>query len=384
MTATAADCRRILDGALVTAGPLEPGSLAALAGAPADALDQALREFAADHGAGALVVLTALASERADRGVRRAAKRALYRLSQRGVTMPARPAPRPVVEREPERAARAWLSGIDGSGSRAAWILLQGGLGGSRLCSLILNDDAGILEVAGGDITRKRLERELAALRASQKLPWVEVDPARALALVQEALARHAALGTSPPPGFSRWQPSLDRAAGVAGAPAPSTVAVAAGAIDEGAVARSVELLELPEMAGWFLDPEAMQSDAVDLLQTRESRLVVSDQIKAERESAIVDAVIARELTPEVRHRWARRLSEMALLFRATDRAGLAELAETAAATLGDDARDPLHHPFARLLARRGLEMASEVALGRARMADVSRKPVGGDDAPAA
>lgn len=384
MTATAEDCRRILDEALAAAGHLEPASLATLACAASDALDQALREFAAAHGAGALSVLTALTSERADRAVRRAAKRGLYRLSQRGVTVPARPAPRPVVEREPERAARAWLSGIDGSGSRAAWILFQGGFGGFLLCSLILNDAAGILEVAGGDITRKRLESELAALRASQKLPWVEVDPARALALVQEALARHAALGTSPPPGFARWQPSFDRAAGAAGVPAPSTVAVPAGAIDESAVERSVELLELPEMAGWFLDPEAMQSDAVDLLQTRESRLVVSDQIKAERESAIVDAVIEREITPEVRHRWARRLSEMALVFRATDRAGLAELAEAAAAAFGDDARDPRRHPFARLLARRGLEMASEVALGRAKMADVSRKPGAGGDAPGA
>ena len=212
-----------------------------------------------------------------------------------------RPGPlpaRPVVEREPERATRAWISGIDGSGSRAVWIVFEGGFGGAALCSVIVNDVAGILEVAGGDVTKKRLERELAGLRASQKLPWVETDPARAVALVREALALHAALGTSPPTAFGRWQRSFDEAA--SGGP-PANPPAAPGEPDPEALDRSVELLDLPDLAGWFLDPEELQSDAVALLQTRESRLVVSDQIKAEREAAIIDAVVERELTPEAR-----------------------------------------------------------------------------------
>src|SRR5438876_2590967 len=39
-----------------------------------------------------------------------------------------------------------WLSGIDGSGSRAAWILFEGPYGGGALCSLILNDVVGITD----------------------------------------------------------------------------------------------------------------------------------------------------------------------------------------------------------------------------------------------
>ena len=33
-----------------------------------------------------------------------------------------------MVAREAEHPVRAWLSGIDGSGSRASWILFEGGL----------------------------------------------------------------------------------------------------------------------------------------------------------------------------------------------------------------------------------------------------------------
>jgi len=359
--------REALDASLA-AGAADAGALDVLARAPADVLEPALVAFAGDHGAAALPLLSALASGGRARGVRRAAKRALYRLAQRGVTPPPAAAATRMIARRAERASRAWISGVDGSGSRAAWILFEDGLGGLLLCSLIVSDTTGIVDVAGGGITRKRLETELAALRASQKLPWLQTAPARVLALVAEALALHAASGTAPPVAFARWQRLFE------GTPAPPAAPVPLDAAPE-LVERTAELLELPELAGWFLEPEALQADAVDLLQTRESRLVVSDQIKTEREEAIVGRVVEREFPREARLRWARRLVEMASIFRETDRPVPAGLAMAAAAALADDTRDPRRHPFAVALARRGLEIAGEVTLGRLTLADVSRKP---------
>jgi hypothetical protein len=291
---------------------------------------------------------------------------AIYRLAQRGVQAAPRPAGRPVVERRPERAVRAWLSGVDGSGSRAVWLLFEGAWAGQSLCSLIVNDEAGVMDAAGGEITKKRLEAELAGLRASQKLPWVEVEPAVAMAVVGEAVGVHRGRGTAPPAAFARWERLFSPSE-----PAPLPPLTA----DPGLVERAPTLLELPEMAGWFLDPETVQGDALDLLQTRESKLVVSDQIKAEREEAIVARVVERELGPDARHRWARRLVEMAFIFRATARLEQATLAEAAAAALVDETRDARHQPFARALAQRGLDVATEVALGRVSASDVSRKP---------
>src|SRR5207342_3019885 len=153
----------------------------------------------------------------------------------------------------------------------------------------------------------------------------------------------HAALGTSPPTAFGRWQRSFDEAASIG---PPADMPAAPGEPDPDALDRSVELLGLPEFAGWFLDPEELQSDAVALLQTRESRLVVSDQIKAEREAAIIDAVVERELTREARGRWARRLEEMTLILAATDRAEQAARATAAATALRDEAAEIRRHPF--------------------------------------
>jgi len=343
---------------------LDPASLRGLS---EDVLDEKLRAFANEHGAGALPALSGLAESAADRAVRRAAKRALYRLSQRGVAPAPTPPAAPVVRRGTPHAVRAWLSGIDGSGSRAAWILFEGVYGGGSLCSLILNDVVGIAEVAGGDITKRRLEAELASLRAAQKLPWVETEPARALGLVVEALELHRERGTSPPATFGRWQPFF---ADVAPAGPPSLPAA-----DPALADRSVELLGLPEMAGWFLDPETVQSDALEVQEARESRLVVSDQIKAERQEAILARVIEREFTQEARRRWSRRFAEMAWIFEATDRSEHAAIAAAGAAAFADGQASLTHHPLVRALAQRALELAAEVAAGRLRAADVSRKP---------
>jgi hypothetical protein len=316
---------------------------------------------------------------------------------------------RPVVAREAEHAVRAWLSGIDGSGSRAAWILFEGGLGGGlRLCSLILNDEAGIMDAAGGPIARKRLEAELRGLRESQKLPWVEVDGGRACALVGQALALHERIGTVPPPEFARWRKSFSGSSTVSSLSGSSTVSSFSGSSSAGAqkwpphspsggqpshggqpsrgqlpasdvdplvLERSASLLELAELGGWFLDPGRVATEALALLLARESRLVVSDQVKAEREAAIIDGVIEAHVPAAARLRWAGRLREMADIFGMTGRADEAALARTVATALADADRSAATIPFVRALAARGLEMAAEVALGRARLDEVSRAP---------
>ncbi len=370
MNALSGAGRRVLEALRARAGAASAEDIRSLAALDADVLEAALVAFAAEQGAAAVPVLSSLADQNTGRSVRRAARRALYRLEQRGLR-PAEPAPTRsvVVGRRPARAVRAWLSGVDGSGSRAIWILFEGDWGALRLCSLILNDTAGILEVAGGDVTKKRLVGELARLRASQKLPWVEAEPARAVGLVAEALALHESGGTTPPPEFARWQAVF---AGAAPAAPPPVLAD----VDQARVERSADLLELPELAGWFLEPEAVQSDALERLQARESRLVVSDEGRREREDAIVRRVVERELGRVARRRWARRLLETALVFDAVGREEHAGLARAAAAALLDERREAWHVPFARALATRALDVAGEVSAGRISAAEVSRKPV--------
>ena len=110
-------------------------------------------------------------------------------------------------------------------------------------------------------------------------------------------------------------------------------------AIDGALFDRSASLVDLSELGGWFVEPALVQEDALALLQARESRLVVSDQIKAEREAAIVDGVIDRLFTGDARRRWADRLGEMALIFEATGRDEPAAMSAAVAAALRTEDR---------------------------------------------
>jgi hypothetical protein len=65
----------------------------------------------------------------------------------------------------------------------------------------------------------------------------------------------------------------------------------------------------------------------------------------------------------------------MALVFDATARPQPAACARATAAALADGERRAETIPFARALVGRGLEVAGEVTLGRARLEDVSRAP---------
>src|SRR4030095_10917701 len=112
---------------------LAGGPLPDLTAVPADVLEAELRELGRQHGAGAAPLLQRLADGAPGEGVRESARRALYRRPQAGVASAAtgpRPPTGPLIRRQPERATAAWLSGIDGSGSRAAWVVFQCGRGG--------------------------------------------------------------------------------------------------------------------------------------------------------------------------------------------------------------------------------------------------------------
>ena len=308
-------------------------------------LDGALRELVRRRGADAAPLLRTLADQ-GRQELRKVAKLAIYGCGSRHLGAAAPASARPVIARPPERAVRAWLSGIDGSGSRAVWILFEGGLGGGlSLCSLILNDESGILEVAGGPITRKRLERELDSLREHQKLPWVDSDPARAGRLVAEALDLHARLGTEPPrtspggPVFSataaatlsdprrRHPPRSTAPCWIARPSSPTSRSSADGS-----------------------SSRARPGGRPALLQARESRLIVSDRSSG-AEAAIIEAsssALHGRCTTAV----ANRLSEMTLIFRPPG-ATTAAMAATVAAALGDEGRPARAIPLVRALVLR-------------------------------
>ena len=174
----------------------------------------------------------------------------------------------------------------------------------------LIGHQAGILESAGGPWTdlRQRLEAEQRGAPAQtvpEQPPWSTPSGA-----ARSSRGARAARGGG---GQRRRPPSLV-ARGVSVATRArllSPADAAAPAVADAELAeQAAALLDLPELGGWFVDPAAIREDAVALLQLRDSRLVVADQIKAEREAAIVDGAVAKAFPPAARTRWARRLGK--------------------------------------------------------------------------
>jgi hypothetical protein len=386
--------------ALVGGEPAGEAVESALTTIPAGELDAALRWLVREHGAAALPILRHCLADRPERAIaaahalgtlplpeaaealegaearaatkalRTAARRALYRLRQAGVERPA------AVPAPPQRRVAlgdAWASAVDGTGGRGLWLTLAGPYGESRLLAAALSDELGLLDFSTRAMPKKRIDEQLRAVQGESPLPWVMVPASWAWATLVAAAERTRAGGRPVPPELGAW---IERLGAPAPAPAPVYARLPAEATREPALLeRSGALLALPELAGWFLDPAGVTSEALEWLQAKESRLVVSEQIKAERLAALIDRIIERHFDEPNRRRWQERLEDEAYVLLALGRTEEAWSAVAVARALADPAAALGRIPFLRALVERSLEIAGEVATGRLSVKTATRMP---------
>jgi hypothetical protein len=386
--------------ALVGGEPTDEAVEAALATIPAGELEPALRWLARQHGAAALPILRRCLASRPERAVaaaqalgtlpqpeaaealeateahatakavRTAARRALYRLRQAGID---RRPPAPPAATPRTGLGEAWMSAVDGTGTRGLWLTLTGPYGERTLLAAMLSDERGLMDFSVGAIPKKRVEERLRALQAESPLPWVAVPPRWAWATLVGAAERARATGGPARAELDHW---VARLGPPAAEPAPIHARLPAAIYeDPSLLERSASLFAGPEFTGWFLDPASVASESLEWLQARESRLVVSDQIKAERLAALVDRIIETQFDAAARRLWQGRLEEQAYVLLALGRAGEAAIAVAVARALADPESRLSRIPFFRALVERSLEIAGEVATGRLSAEAASRTP---------
>jgi hypothetical protein len=343
--------------------------------APAAALAAVLhRDIAADvaiaHRLGALAsdesasLLHRLARDAADKRVRRAAKRGLYRLAQRGVRQPeeaAQPAAAPVTGPPIE----GYVSAVDGLGDQIVW-LVKPQPGGVAHLFAVINDPEGLREVALNAVTRKALKSVRADLERAHDLRLVEVDWHYADFLIHRAFqwARtRAAHMTGDYPAL-RAQLTREPVPEPMPPAALARVGDAALAADESLVAQSPGLLEEAELRSWFLGAERLKPFLDDLAGVKDSPLVLNRVQQEERLEGVIARAIDTVFDAAARPSWARRLYEMGYYFAVTRRPERAAQAVAVARALerGGAARAI---PFCAELVRASLAFFFQAALER-------------------
>jgi len=348
--AAAATLARLgLDLEAVRAGRVGVDALAPLlAGSDGAALAAALGELPSPEVAALLVALEPHAGERA---VRKEIRRSLYRVGQRGVPVPAPPAPAAAPRTPPAPEAEGLLSLFDGGGDRLIWIIRPLPTG-ALLIAAQVNEPEGLREVSAGEASRKQIRAARQQLEAESGLRLVAADWRTLDALLVEAHVR-AGGGTTRERDYLRLRPRLTHETPRPPAEPVSAQVTAPSAEESAALAAgSAALLEEPELAPWVPAPEAAAPFVEEIARLRESPLVLSRLAQEERVREVLRRAAATLFPPAV---LARRLEGTAYLLAETGRALAARRALAVAQLLGARAAAALDVPLVALLAERAV-----------------------------
>ena len=153
-----------------------------------------------------------------DKEVRKAARRALFKLSQRGILPPvAELAQKPAGEAARVENMRAWASAYDGAGNRLFILVLAGEDGGAATVAQLLgNDELGLRNLT----LERRRRRELMPLlerlegRIDEGLAVAEIEADYARWLLDRFREVNVRRSTTSPDGFLDLLPRIGAASG--------------------------------------------------------------------------------------------------------------------------------------------------------------------------
>jgi hypothetical protein len=288
----------------------------------------------------------------ASKDLRKEIKRSLYRLEQRGVEVPApaRSEPRPA----PMGAAiEGYVSAFDGRGDRLVW-LVKPRPGSVLHLFAVVNDPRGLREVALNRLTRKGLREIQDELRTKHDIRFVSVDWRHADRILQASLEWAHGCGEAVDGDYPALRAQLTAEPPAAELP-PILDQLRLTPTDRDLV-DSAEILLEPEMRTWLLSEDLANKAAEELVEIRNSPLVLNDAQLTERFDAVNDRIVEQAFGGELLPSWQRRLEEMAYYFAKTSRPDRARQAAAAARALREG-RPPSEIPFCSIYVRRTLGM---------------------------
>jgi hypothetical protein len=306
--------------------------------------------------------LHALAETTGDKETRKAARKALYLLRQKGI-VPDTPAvietalaPRSAIE----TIQAAYVSNVDGGGAQMVIVQFAGRDGGRpTLCQILVRDDVGVRDFFTVKMTPKEIEKFISGETSNRPdeihLAAVEVDYARWLI----ARARHTTqnLRLQSPRGFLDLfshigEPENQNPA----SPVYSLVSVEAIREDDCFSREASDLFSQNSFVSWFLDAESMYPWLNRFAEVRKNSEEPPEE-QAERSEQVLSEVINAEVSAELRALYTRRLEDTAYVLWQNGEIEAAKKALYHALDLAEN-KPASEVPFARLLVQRTMGAA--------------------------
>ena len=299
--------------------------------------------------AASLDALVALERRISDKDTKKEIKRALFKLSQKGLTAPEQKA----EESKPaaplfgtDREVEAYMSAVDGGGGRLIWIAKPQPSRGLQVIQAMLHDREGLLRFGGMHMKRKELRKMADEIKQQHGVTMIPVPWEFADQIIYDGYEKAKARAQSGLENFHEVRSVL-----ASGKPKEVTHPIYqklnAEQVRDGAWReQSRRLLDEPELHYWILTEDWVQAFMPQLQEAQTSRLVLNPLQKEERFNAIVRDAVKTLCSGEHGRAFKRRMEDMALYFLETKRADQAKLALAVALQVGEGDPGPLDVSF--------------------------------------
>jgi len=297
----------------------------------------------------AVEALIGFEKETTDKNLKKEIRRALFKLGQKGLVIPEQArvemkTPPPILRATDE--TEAYMSGIDGGGGRLVWIVKPQPGRGLQLIQAMVNDREGLQKIGGAQIRRKELRSMSQEIKSKHQVSMVPVPWEYADRMLVEGYERAKEKGRSGLEDFHQLRALL----GV-GKPSqeehPIYQRLNATEAREGAWReQSRRLLDEPELRYWILDADWVQPFLSQLEEAQTSRLVLNPMQKEERMAGIVRDAVKSLCERGKGQIMLRRMEDMALYFKETNREEPARLAFAVALQIKEGDPGPLDVSF--------------------------------------
>ena len=287
--------------------------------------------------------------ETGDKAYKKEIKRALFRLSQRGLDVGResaghQAAPAVLFTQEPE--IEGYMSAVDGAGGRLIWLAKTQPGHGLQVIQAMLHDRDGLLRIGGAHMRRKEMRNIFHELQQQHSMSMIAIPWEFADWAIYEGYEKAQARGQS---GLDKFHELRS----IVGSEKPKTQThpiyrkIDGGEVREGPWReQSRRLLDEPELRYWVLTDDWMQQFLTQIQEAQTSRLVLNPLQKEERMNAIVREAVRTLCSGEHGRAFKRRMEDMALYFAETQRSEAAKLSLAVALQVGEGDPGPLDVSF--------------------------------------
>ena len=284
-----------------------------------------------------------------DKDYKKEIKRALFKLSQRGVVE--------VRESGGHQAARAglfthepeieaYMSAVDGGGGRLIWLAKTQPGHGLQVIQAMLHERDGLLRIGGAHMRRKEMRNMFQELQQQHRISMIAIPWEFADWAIYEGYEKGKARGESGLEKFHELR-SIIASEKPKEQIHPIYRKIGGEQVREGPWReQSRRLLDEPELRYWVLTDDWMQQFLAQIQEAQASRLVLNPLQKEERMNAIVREAVRTLCSGENGRAFKRRMEDMALYFAETRRSEAAKLSLAVALQVGDGDPGPLDISF--------------------------------------